>query len=82
VEFVLAFADLILDAFDAYVLKVYLLGVVALDLLLKLYQILQLQSALLLEHALPLPHTHSHSHLSHPLFRLFLHPPVESGQLG
>lgn len=42
VEFVLALTDLILDAFDAYVLEVYLLGVVALDLLLELYQLLKL----------------------------------------
>lgn len=35
-EFIFAFADLILDPFNAYVLEVYLLRVVALDFLLKL----------------------------------------------
>jgi hypothetical protein len=82
VEFILALADLVPDAFDADVLEVDLLGVVALDLILEFYQLLDLQRPLLLaETALPLT---VNALLLHALLRLLsslLHPPVEGRHL-
>lgn len=78
VQLVLALADLVLDALDAYVLEVNLLRVVALDLLLELYQVVQLELVLLLEVVL-------HSNLLRLAFcrlllRLLLELAVEGGK--
>ena len=48
-QLVLPLTDLVLDALDTYVLEVDLLRVVAFDLLLEFYQIIQLELVLLLE---------------------------------
>ena len=84
VEFILALANLVPDAFDADVLEVDLLGVVALDPLLKFYQLLQLQLPLLLEPSLRLARPLALSLPLPPtllLIGLLLYPTVESGQL-